>query len=285
MKKSAYLYFAVPSLLLLGIIVFYPLGYSFWVSFFSYYLPSPPPHFVGFKNYISTILSTDLLHALIVTLSFTGGAVSIQFVLGFIIALLLDKVGVGRRILTTIIFLPEMVTPVVAGLILRWMFIPEWGMVNYFLGLLGIQGPAWLTHPSYALLAVILADVWQYTPFSAVVLLAGLQALPQECMEAAVVDGASRFKMLWHIILPLLKPVILFVIIIRTMDAFRVFDKVFVMTGGGPGTVTEMITVYNYRLTFRMLRIGQGAAVGVWTLIFLLGVICVYLYLLYEKER
>ncbi len=284
MKKSGYLYFAVPTVLLSAIILFYPLGYAFWTSFFSYYLPVPSLHFVGLENYISTILSADLHRALAVTVSFTAGAVCVELVFGFMIAAFLNKIEVARRALTTIIFLPHMITPVVIGLILKWMFIPEWGMVNYVLGLLGIKGPAWLSHPFYALLAVLLADVWQNTPFIAVVLLAGFQALPQEPIEAAVVDGASGFRMLWHIILPLFKPLILFIAIIRTMDAFRLFDKVYVMTGGGPGTATEMITVYNYRLTFKMLQIGKGAAVAVWTLIFLLGTISVYLYLLYKSE-
>jgi len=283
MNKSGYLYFVIPALSVLAIVLVYPLAYSLWISLFSYYLPSPPPVFVGLKNYISTIRGSDLLHALAITFPFTGGVVCMQFVLGLVIALLLNRIEVGRRVLTTIVFLPHMVTPVVAGLILKWMFIPEWGMVNYFLGLLHIQGLPWLSHPFYAFVAIMLADSWRNTPLVVIVLLAGLRSLPQEPIEAARIDGASGFRMLWHIILPLLKPIILFIAIIRTMDAFRVFDTVFAMTGGGPGTATEVITIYNYRVALRLLCIGQGAAIGVWTLIFLLGPIGIYLYLLYEK--
>lgn len=266
-------------------IIFYPLGYGFWVSLTDYYLPNPPPVFTGLKNYVSLITDRDFVHSIAVTAIITVSAVAVQLILGFFLANLLNKIKALRKILTTALFLPHMIVPVVAGLILKWMFIPDWGMVNYFLGLVGIRGPDWLNTNAFALIAVILADIWLFTPLVVVIFLAGLQSLSPEPIEAAIVDGVHGFKMLWYIILPMLKQIILFIMIIRTMDTFRIFDSVFVLTGGGPGTATETLTIFNYRISFNLYEIGRGAAAGTWTLLFLLGAICVYLYILYEREQ
>jgi multiple sugar transport system permease protein len=177
------------------------------------------------------------------------------------------------------------ITPAVAGLLMRWMFESNWGLVNYFLSLVGVQGPGWTGDPVWALWAIILADVWQYTPFVILVLYAGLQSIPEEPLEAAMVDGASRTQALVHVIFPFLRPLVLFVLIIRSMDAFRIFDQVFVMTGGGPGTTTQTITFYNYVMAFRMLRMGRASALGVVTLLILSVVIGFWIYLLYRREK
>lgn len=269
--------------MVLSVILFYPLGYAFYLSFFTYSLGSVP-RFVGLRNYVHVFFEADFLHAVGVSAIFTGGVLGIQLLLGLIIGLLLAKIEKGRPYFIVIIFLPIMITPAAAGLILRWMFIPRWGIVNYLLEVLHLPPPNWFDHRLYALLAVMLAEVWQFTPFVAIIVFAGLQSLPQESMEAALIDGVSRLQMLWHIILPLLKPLILFILVMRTMDAWRLFDRIFVMTGGGPGTATETLTLYNYRITFKLLRIGEGVTIGVWTLFFLLGIIGIYLYLLYEKR-
>lgn len=283
MRRHSYLYFAIPSLAVLSVVLFYPLGYAFYLSFFNYRLGSLP-RFMGLGNYIRVFLQADFLHSVGVSSVFTGGVLGVQLLLGLSIGLMLAKIGRGRRVFPVIIFLPVMMTPAVAALILRWMFIPRWGIVNYLLEVLYVRSPNWFDDPLYALILVMLADIWQFTPFVAIIIFAGLQSLPQECVEAAVIDGASRLQMLRYIILPLLKPLILFILVIRTMDAWRMFDKIYVLTGGGPGTATETLTLYNYRVMFRLLRVGEGATIGVWTLFFLLGVIGIYLYLLYERE-
>jgi len=283
MKKFSYLYFAIPSLVLLSVILFYPLGYAFYLSFFHYSLGSTP-RAVGLRNYINVFFEADFLHSIGISAVFTGGVIVVQFILGFIIGLLLAKIEKGRRFFTVVIFLPVAVTPAVAGLIFRWMLIPKWGILNYLLGVLHLPSPNWFDDPLYALLAVMLAEIWQFTPFVTIITFAGLQSLSQETVEAALIDGVSRLQMLRYIILPLLKPLILFILIMRTMDAWRLFDRIFVMTGGGPGTATETLTLYNYRITFKLLRIGEGATIGVWTLFFLLGIIGIYLYLLYERS-
>ena len=282
--RRTYFHFALPSLIVLALILFYPLGYAIYLSFFRYSLGSVPK-FAGFQNYIRLFRESDFVQAIGTSALFTGIVVSVQLVLGLIIALLLDKISRGRRLFTILLFLPIVVTPSAAGLILKWMFVPDWGMVNYFLGLLNIPPPNWFDSPTPAFIAVTLADIWQYTPFVVIVMFAGLQSIPEDFMEAAKIDGASGVRMLFAIILPILRPLILFVVMMRTMDAWRIFDKIFVITGGGPGTATETLTLYNYRVTFNLLRIGMGSAIGVWTLIFLLGIIGVYLYFLYRQEQ
>src|SRR5262249_26242309 len=157
--------------------------------------------------------------------------------------------------------------------------------VNYFLSLVGVRGPGWTGDPAWALWSIVLADAWQNTPFVILVVYAGLQSIPEEPLEAAMVDGASRSQTLAHVIYPFLRPLVLFVLIIRSMDAFRIFDQVFVMTGGGPGTTTQTITFYNYVMAFRMLRMGRASALGVITLLILSVVIGLWIYLLYRREK
>lgn len=283
MKKKISIIFLVPAAVILLLVVFYPLVYAFWLSLSSYYLGRSPTQFVGLANFVRTIRSEGLLHALRVTVYIAAPAVALELLIGLGIALLLDKINVGRKVFFTFLFLPFTITPVVAGLILRWMFMSRWGMVNYFLSILHVEGPFWFAFPMSALLAVLLGNIWQYTPFVILVLFAGLQTIPVEMIEAARMDGARGFAMLRYIIAPSLKPHIFFVLIMRTMDVFRLFDEVFAMTGGGPGTSTETLAIYNYRLAFKMSRIGEGAAVSVWTLIFLSGIIAVYLYFSYRN--
>jgi len=283
-SSRTYLHFALPSLIILAVILFYPLGYAIYLSFFRYSL-GDVPKFTGLNNYTRLLGDTDFVNAIGTTAVFTVIVVSAQLVLGLIIALLLDTIIQGRRVFTLLLFLPIVVTPSAAGMLLKWMFVPDWGMINYFLSLLNITQPNWFDSRGPAFVAVVLSDIWQYTPFVIIVMFAGLQSIPEDMMEAAKIDGASRLRTLFNIILPILRPLILFVVMMRTMDAWRIFDKIFVITGGGPGTATETLTLYNYRVTFKLLRVGLGSAIGVWTLIFLLGIIGVYLYFLYRREQ
>ena len=269
----------------LAVILFYPLAYSLGLSFYNYYLPVPRTTFVGLDNFRFILGDDAFWEALGVTARFTGAAVAIEVVLGIAVALLLDSRIPCRRFVNTVVLLPMAITPAVAGLLMRWMFESNWGLVNYFLGLVGVQGPGWTGDPVWALWSIVLADVWQNTPFVIVVVYAGLQSIPVEPLEAAMVDGASRAQTLAHVVFPFLRPLVLFVLIIRSMDAFRIFDQVFVMTGGGPGTTTQTITFYNYVMAFRQLRMGRASALGVITLLILSLVIGAWIYLLYRREK
>jgi len=279
------LIFLVPSMTVLAVILFYPLAYSLGLSFYNYYLPVPRTTFVGLDNFRFILGDDAFWDALGVTARFTGAAVTIEVVLGIAVALLLDTRIPCRRFVTTVVLLPMAITPAVAGLLMRWMFESNWGLVNYFLGLVGMRGPGWTGDPAWALWSIVLADAWQNTPFVILVVYAGLQSVPVEPLEAAMVDGASRAQTLAHVVFPFLRPLILFVLIIRSMDAFRIFDQVFVMTGGGPGTTTQTITFYNYVMAFRQLRMGRASALGVITLLILSLVIGAWIYLLYRREK
>jgi len=279
------LIFLVPSMTVLAVILFYPLLYSVGLSFYNYYLPVPRTSFVGLDNFRFILGDDAFWDALGVTARFTGAAVALELVVGIAVALLLDTSIPCRRFVITVVLLPMTITPAVAGLLMRWMFESNWGLVNYFLSLVGVRGPGWTGDPSWALWAIVLADAWQNTPFVILVIYAGLQSIPEEPLEAAMVDGASRVQTLAYVIFPFLRPLVLFVLIIRSMDAFRVFDQVFVMTGGGPGTATQTITFYNYVMAFRMLRMGRASALGVITLLILSVVIGFWISLLYRREK
>jgi len=269
----------------LAVLLVYPLAYSLGLSFYNYYLPVPRTTFVGLDNFRFILGDDAFWEALGVTARFTGAAVAIEVVLGIAVALLLDARIPCRRFVNTVVLLPMAITPAVAGLLMRWMFESNWGLVNYFLGLVGVRGPGWTGDPHWALWSIIFADVWQNTPFVILVVYAGLQSVPVEPLEAAMVDGASRTRTLAHVVFPFLRPLVLFVLIIRSMDAFRIFDQVFVMTGGGPGTTTQTITFYNYVMAFRQLRMGRASALGVITLLILSLVIGAWIYLLYRREK
>lgn len=277
--------FLVPSLFLLGVVLFYPLGYSLWLSLFSFYLPRPPAQFVGLANYGGLLAEARFWVALWNTLEIVVGGVGLQFLLGLALALTLTRFTRGAKLFNVLLFLPQVITPVVAGLLLKWMFMYKWGLIHQFLAALGLPAPDWLGHPAFATGAIILADTWQHVPFITLVLYAGLQSLPADPIEAALVDGASGWRLLWHILLPALRPLILFVLTIRTMDAFRLFDLIFVITGGGPGTATETVTYYNYILAFRLLQIGKASALGVLTLVMLSLILGGLILLIYRRER
>src|SRR5262245_14828560 len=269
----------------LTVILFYPLAYSVGLSFYNYYLPVPRRSFVGLDNFRFILADDAFWDSLRVTARFAGVAVALEVVLGVAVALLLDARIPCRRFVNIAVLLPMTITPAVAGLLMRWMFESNWGLVNYFLSLVGVPGPGWTGDPRWALWAIVLADVWQNTPFVIAVVYAGLQSIPVEPLEAATVDGASRAQTLVHVIFPFLRPLVLFVLIIRSMDAFRVFDLVFVMTGGGPGATTQTITFYNYVMAFRQLRMGRASALGVITLLLLSLVIGLWIYLLYRRDK
>jgi multiple sugar transport system permease protein len=191
----------------------------------------------------------------------------------------------AARVLTVLMFLPNIVTPVVGALFLRWMFVSQWGLIDVLLTTLGLPPVNWLGHPVWAKVTIVLADSWRQTPFVMLVLYAGLLALDRDTIEAGVIDGAAGLRLLRHVVLPALRPVILFVLAIRIMDLFRIFDVIYVLTGGGPATATETLTLYTYTLCFQLLEIGKGSAVGVLTMLAGSAVIGGLILLTYRRER
>jgi multiple sugar transport system permease protein len=224
------------------------------------------------------------MHSLIITLEFGIAALGIQFPLGLLTAIALDTITKGRRIFLTIILLPMGLAWVIIGLMARWMFDYSYGLVNFFLGCVGVRPLDWLGNGTNALIALIIIDVWEATPMVALVFYSGLHSLPRDPIEAAMVDGASRLRILWDVILPMMKPLILFLLAIRTMDALRIFDEVASFTFGGPAFATETLSLYIYRQSFRYLKLGPGSAGALIFTLMILGLIVFYMISLYRRE-
>jgi multiple sugar transport system permease protein len=277
--------FAVPSLLVLSLVLVYPLGYALYLSLFDYYLASPDRTFIGLGNYTELLSESRFWWSMLNTVIIAGTAVATEFILGFALALCLFRLTWSPKTFMVLNFLPHIITPVVGALFLRWIFVSRWGLLDATLASLGIFPPDWLGDPWMAKVTVIVADAWKFTPFMMLVLYAGLQSMDKNLLEAAVIDGASGWSMIWYIILPTLRPLILFVLAIRLMDAFRFFDSIYVLTGGGPGTATETITMYTYQLGFKLLEIGKASALGVLTLLFVSAMIGGIIFMLYRRER
>ena len=269
--------FLAPALIVTVAIMLYPLVFSLWTSFESYQLARPDEReFIGLDNYLWTIQSPNFLNSITVTLVFTVVAVSLEFLLGLALALLVNREFRGQGIVRTILMLPLFLTPSVVGLLFVRLYYPGDGLVPLFLSLFGLDNnfPLLGTRTT-ALPAIILMDVWRTTPFMFLVLLAGLQSLPQEVIEAAQIDGASAWQILKSITLPLLMPLILVALTIRGMDAFREFDTFMLLTGGGPGQATEVISMMAYILAFRAYDIGRASAVA-WVILILVLIFSVF---------
>jgi multiple sugar transport system permease protein len=265
--------FLAPALIVTVAIMLYPLVFSLRTSFESYQLARPDEReFIGLENYVWTIQAPNFLNAITVTLVFTLVAVSLEFLLGLALALLVNREFRGQGVVRTVLMLPLFLTPSVVGLLFVRLYYPGDGLVPLFLSLFGLDNnfPLLGTRTT-ALPAIILMDVWRTTPFMFLVLLAGLQSLPQEVLEAAQIDGASAWQSLKSITLPLLMPLILVALTIRGMDAFREFDTFILLTGGGPGQATEVISMMAYILAFRAYDIGKASAVAWVILILVLG--------------
>jgi multiple sugar transport system permease protein len=252
--------FLAPGALLLAIVTVYPLAHVVWLSLERRSLLEPaPPSFAGLANYARLAADERFWNALGNTAYFVAASVSLELVLGLSFALALQRPFRGRAALYGVILLPWAVPTAVSARMWEWMFEPDIGVLNYLLG----AHVNWLGSPAWALNAAVLMDVWKSTPFVALLLIAGLQSIPQDLYRAAAVDGASRWTVLRRITLPLLAPMILVALLFRTIDAFRVFDAIYVLTGGGPADSTETLSIYAYRMLFQSLEFGYGSALSV----------------------
>lgn len=264
--------FVGPSLLLTGLIMLYPLAYSFWISFTGYNLSKPDQvPFVGLDNYLWAIGDPSFFGSIWTTLVYTVFSVVLEFLLGLGFALLLNKEFRFQGIVRTLMMLPLFLTPSVVSLIFLFGFYPGEGVVPWLATLVGVpKGFPFFGDPRTAMATLIVVDVWRTTPFMFIVLLAGLQSLPQEIMEAAAIDGASAWQLLRRVTLPLLSPLILISLTIRGMDAFREFDSIYLLTGGGPGRATEVISMLAYNTAFKSFDIGRASAVAYLILLLVL---------------
>ena len=229
--------------------------------------------FVGFKNFARLLGDANLQNAFKVTLIFVACTVIVEMVLGFLLALLLNREMWGRRFWRAMLILPIFATPAAIGFLGITLFYEEGGPVNSLLGSLFGWHIPWLSHPVYALMAVILIDVWQWTPFVFLVALAGLQSLPVEIYEAADVDGAAGFQKFWRLTLPLMQPILVIVLLLRLIEAFKVFDIPTAMTLGGPGRATEVYSLFTYRTGLQFFDLGYAAVQGLVLLVVVMIVV------------
>lgn len=264
----------------------FPLAWSLYLSFTTYSANiDQPPIFVGLSNYTAIFRDPEIWYRFVVTGQFVVLTVIIQFFLGFLIAMLLNRKFYGRGLLTTLFILPMMFSPVVIGKFFRFMMDTNWGVINYLLVGVGFPRIAWTASFEYALYSLVIADVWVWTPFMVLLSLAGLSSVPRYLYEAADVDRASGWFKFRYITLPYLAPILTLAVLFRTMDAFRFFDLVYVMTGGGPGFSTQTIPYYIYMLAFSFWRTGKSSALAYILLIIIIALSNIYINYLNRVRR
>ncbi|MBY3345048.1 sugar ABC transporter permease [Rhizobium laguerreae] len=243
--------------------------YVVWLTLHNISLMRPgQEQFIGLDNYVRLLLDPRGLNALWRTVLFTVLATTIELIIGLFIALLLDREFHGKRIARAIMLVPIVMTPIVVGLTWRFMFDPSSGMANYLLSLLHLGPVDWLGNPNVALFSVMIADIWQWTPFVVLLTMASLEALPGDPQNAARVDGAREWQVLWHITLPALHRALLVVALIRAIDSVKTFDIFYIMTRGGPALSTETLNLYGYISAFTNFDISYALTVAMVLTIF-----------------
>lgn len=253
--------FLLPSLIGLLAFLLVPIIAVAVISFFNWNLLSEP-HFIGLQNYVKLFHSSDVGHSLLVTAYYVLLNIPAQTVLALLLALLMNKKLRGIGFFRTIYVVPWMATPVAMGIVWQWIFDPQYGALNTFLGLFGLHGITWLTSTQLAMPSIAAVNIWQYTGYNMLFFLAGLQSIPVDLYEAAGIDGVSRFRAFFHITLPLLSPTLFFVLVTDIIGSFQVFDSVYVMTQGGPGQATDTINFEIYRQAFVFFHAGYASALS-----------------------
>ncbi|WP_246660565.1 sugar ABC transporter permease [Nitratireductor sp. XY-223] len=272
MNRLTPYFFLAPAGAVLAVALLYPIGYMIYASFLSWN-PSQRIHeadWIGLRNYTNLLKDPNFIESFFVTLKFASVVVTLEMVIGVGLALLLDRKIRGMSVLRTIFILPMMIAPIVVGLMWRYMYHPSVGILNRTLKGWGLDPIPWLSDPDWALPSVIIADVWQWTPFIFILSLAALQSLPQSALEASRIDGASTWQQIIHIKLPLMLPVLIIAGLLRLIDAFKVLEVILVLTNGGPGLSTEILSLRISRTTSEFRELGEAAAMSNYLLLLLL---------------
>jgi len=275
--------FPVPALIFVFLMIVFPVIYVLYISLTDWNMNSVGAiSFIGLKNYFELFKDKRFVHAFFMTFYFTIVAVGIETVFGILIALILNKEFIGKNFAKFILLLPMVTTPVAIGLAWTLFYEPSIGLANYIFKFLGLPPSKWLASNATVIPSLIIVDVWEWTPMITLIVLAGLAGLPQDPFEAAIVDGATKLQILFHITLPLLSPTILIAVVLRSIDALKTFDIIYVMTGGGPGFASETLNIYAYNLSFGYFRFGFASTV----LIALFGVVlCFSVVVLKVRKR
>jgi ABC-type sugar transport system permease subunit len=272
--------FVLPSFVFVGIFSLFPIFESFRLSSYQLILTLPwlGQKMVGWQNYVDLAEDPVAIESLLTTLIFVGVTIPLELLLGLGIALVLNEAFHGRGLLRAVVLIPWAIPTVVSSQMWRFIFNDRYGLINFiFFGGDVSRYLAPLADPHLALIAIMAAEIWKTTPFAALILLAGLQGIPDDLYEAASVDGATAWQKFWHVTLPLLKPALLLALLFRTIDSLRVFDLVFVMTQGGPADTTNVLQFYGYKKTFAEGMVGYGSAIA--TAVFLMSLVFSLAYL------
>lgn len=284
LKNAAILFF--PAVICIGAVVIFPLFYSLVLSFTDTNLRARGMGaFIGLENYITALTDEYFLKSIVTTLQYTVVSVIAELCVGYMIAGLLNKVKKGREFFFSIIIIPMMISCVAVGMIWRLLLHPELGIVNYLIELLGGTGRAWYGDAKYALGTLIFIDVWQETPYMTLLILAGLVSLPKDPYEAARIEGANVFQTFQKITLPLMKPTLIVATLLRAIGALKTYDLVYVITKGGPGTSTEVMTYNIYKQAYQYLNTGRAAAMSYILLAIILVISIFFVRIGQEKQE
>jgi multiple sugar transport system permease protein len=280
-RRRSYFYFIAPTLVVVGAVIIFPWLYTLWMSAFDWTIGSTA-HYVGLGNYEKLFTNQRFGEAVLHTFYFTALAVAAPLVLGTAAAMIFHREFPFRGMLRGLFIMPMMATPVAVALVWTMMFHPQQGVLNYLLSLIGLPPSLWVYSPTVVIPSLVLVEVWHWTPLVMLIVLGGLAALPTEPYESARLDGASEWQLFRFITLPLVAPFILVAAVIRTIDALKTFDTIYVITGGGPGTASETINLYLYLQAFAFYNIGTASAVVV---VFFVIVLALALLLLHVREK
>ena len=243
----------------------YPVLQAFYLSLYDWKIGTKfeDAPFVGIRHFIRMVSDENVHESVWVTLRFGFWTITIEMFLGVALALLLEKPIRGASLFRTIFILPLMISPVVVGLIWRYLFDARIGWINYYLGKVGIEPQVWLGNADLAFFAIVFTDIWQWTPFIFIIVIAGLQALPSEILEASKIDGANWWQHILFVKLPMIRSILLIALLLRLIDVFRALEVMYILTGGGPGRATELLSLHIYNRAFETQQLGYASAISV----------------------
>jgi len=280
-RHRSYYFFVVPALVVVGAVIIFPWLFTVWMSAFDWKIGTVA-HFVGFDNYTGLATNQRFLESIVHTFYFTALAVVVPLILGLAAALIFHREFPFRGVLRSVFTMPMMATPVAVALVWTMMFHPQQGVLNYLLSVVGLPPSLWVYSPTWVIPSLVLVEIWHWTPLVMLIVLGGLAALPTEPYESARLDGASEWQLFRYITLPLIAPFLVVAAVIRTIDALKAFDTIYVISQGGPGTASETINLYLYLQAFAFYNIGNASAVVV---VFFVIILALALLLLYVRQR
>jgi multiple sugar transport system permease protein len=257
------LVFPAPAVAVLFLLVVLPIAFNLYLAFTKWTVGLGQPRWIGFDNFVELVTDERVWNGVWVMMLFSGLSLALELGLGLAIAIYFNREFRGSELVQAIYIFPFAATPVAVALIWRIMLNPEIGVLNYLLRSVGLPGSLWVSSEHTAVLALVMVDVWKWTPMITLIVLAGLKSLPPEPYEAARIDGANAFQIFRHITLPLIRPVLIAALMLRSLDNLKEFDMIYTITQGGPGTATETLYLYSYQVGFGFFKAGYGSALMV----------------------